>query len=68
MVSKQIIIKETANHNKPMAKPCGSVLTMLRTPSERITAIPVMARIVFTNELIMHWDLSLKLIVIASFK
>jgi hypothetical protein len=43
------------------------VATMLSIPSERITAMPEMARIVFTNELIMRSDLSPKLIVIASF-
>lgn len=59
--------KDMTNQIKPVTNPCGSVATKFRIPSERITAMPVMASIVFTNELIMRSDLSLKLIAIASF-
>ena len=66
-VSKPIMTKETTSHSMPRVKPCGSVVTIFSIPSERITAIPVMARIVFTNELIMRAELSPKLMVMASF-
>ncbi len=67
MVSSPIMPTEITSQIKPETNPCGSVATMLSIPSERITAMPEMARIVFTNELIMRSDLSPKLIVIASF-
>ena len=54
MVSSPIRPMEITSPIKPKIKPCGSVVTILRIPSERITAIPVMTSIEFTNELIMR--------------